>query len=59
MSYKILTVDDSRMVRMIVARTFLPLGCDVFEATNGTDGLAIATGRSCPTLSFSISRWTI
>ena len=43
MSYKILTVDDSRMVRLIVARAFQPLGCDVYEATNGTDGLAIAT----------------
>jgi len=42
MSYKILTVDDSKMVRKIVARTFLPLGCEVFEAANGTDGLTAA-----------------
>ena len=42
MSYKILTVDDSRMVRKIVAKTFLPLGCEIFEAANGTDGIATA-----------------
>ena len=42
MSYKILTVDDSRMVRMIVAKTFTPFGCEVYEAANGTDGLATA-----------------
>ena len=43
MSYKILTVDDSRMVRKIVAKAFGPLGCEVFEAVNGTEGLALAT----------------
>lgn len=42
MSYKILTVDDSRMVRTIVTKTFAPLGCEIFEAANGTDGLATA-----------------
>jgi two-component system cell cycle response regulator len=42
MSYKILTVDDSRMVRLIVARAFQPYGCDVYEAGNGADGLATA-----------------
>jgi CheY-like chemotaxis protein len=42
MSYKILTVDDSRMVRKIVAKAFLPLGCEIFEAINGTDALAMA-----------------
>jgi CheY-like chemotaxis protein len=43
MSFKILTVDDSKMVRLIVAKTFQPHGCDVYEAANGTDALAIAT----------------
>jgi CheY-like chemotaxis protein len=43
MSYKILTVDDSRMVRMIVAKAFQPRGCDVYEASNGIEGLAVAT----------------
>jgi two-component system cell cycle response regulator len=42
MSYKILTVDDSRMVRMIVTKTFLPYGCEVYEAGNGTDALVVA-----------------
>jgi CheY-like chemotaxis protein len=42
MSYKILTVDDSRMVRMIVTKAFTPLGCQIFEAATGTEGLAIA-----------------
>jgi len=39
MSYKILTVDDSKMVRMIVAKAFAPYGCEIFEAANGTDAL--------------------
>jgi len=42
MSYKILTVDDSRMVRMIVAKTFQPYGCEVYEASNGADALMTA-----------------
>ena len=42
MSYKILTVDDSKMVRMIVTKAFLPYACEIFEAGNGTDGLASA-----------------
>jgi CheY-like chemotaxis protein len=42
MSYKILTVDDSRMVRMIVAREFMPFGCEVYEAGNGADALTFA-----------------
>jgi len=42
MSYKILTVDDSKMVRSIVAKTFRAYGCEVFEAANGVDGLAMA-----------------
>jgi CheY-like chemotaxis protein len=42
MSYKILTVDDSRMVRMIVAKAFQPHGCDVYEASTGAEALANA-----------------
>jgi CheY-like chemotaxis protein len=42
MSHKILTVDDSRMVRKIVARTFEPFGCEIFEASSGSEGLASA-----------------
>ncbi len=43
MSAKILTVDDSKMVRMIVAKTFRPYDCEVFEAANGAEALAMAT----------------
>jgi len=42
MSYKILTIDDSRMVRLIVAKAFQPHGCEVYEASNGADGLTTA-----------------
>ena|ERR1700677_856797 len=42
MTRKILTVDDSRMVRLMVAKTFQPYGCDVYEASSGTEGLSIA-----------------
>jgi CheY-like chemotaxis protein len=42
MSYKILTVDDSRMVRLIVAKTFQACGCEVYEASTGADGLMTA-----------------
>jgi CheY-like chemotaxis protein len=42
MSHKILTVDDSRMVRKIVAKTFEPFGCEIVEASTGAEGLAVA-----------------
>ncbi len=42
MTPRILTVDDSRMVRLIVAKAFQPYGCDVYEASNGTEGLSVA-----------------
>jgi two-component system cell cycle response regulator len=42
MSYKILTVDDSKMVRLIVAKTLQPYSCDVYEASNGVEGLSVA-----------------
>ncbi len=42
MSYKILTIDDARMVRLIVTKTFAPYGCEIFEASTGLEGLAMA-----------------
>ena len=45
MSAKILTVDDSKMVRMIVTKAFAPYGCEIFEASNGADALASATAN--------------
>ncbi|MBI5063420.1 MAG: response regulator [Desulfatitalea sp.] len=42
MAHKILTVDDSRTIRMIVKNAFKPYECELFEAENGRDGLALA-----------------
>ena len=42
MRYKILTVDDSRTIRMIVKNAFKNYDCELFEAENGRDGLALA-----------------
>jgi two-component system cell cycle response regulator len=45
MSAKILTVDDSKMVRMIVTKAFAPYGCEIFEASNGADALTSAVAN--------------
>jgi CheY-like chemotaxis protein len=42
MALKILTVDDSRTIRMIVKKAFKPYQCKMFEAENGVEGLAAA-----------------
>ena len=42
MTHKILTVDDSRTIRAIIKRAFQNYDCDLFEAENGRDGLALA-----------------
>lgn len=42
MNLKILTIDDSKTIRMVVARAFKPFDCAVLEAVNGADGLAVA-----------------
>src|SRR5580692_12889377 len=47
MSIKILTVDDSKTIRLIVAKAFKPFDCTVLEADNGVVGLAVAS-RSKP-----------
>jgi DNA-binding response OmpR family regulator len=49
MSHKILTVDDSKTIRMIVRKAFRPYDCQVFEAENGVDGLSVA-GKEKPDL---------
>jgi DNA-binding response OmpR family regulator len=41
MSYKILTIDDSTTIRKIVKRAFTGYNCNLFEAENGVEGLAI------------------
>ena len=42
MTHKILTVDDSRTIRMIVKNAFKNYDCELFEAENGRDGLKLA-----------------
>ena len=49
MATKILSVDDSRTIRMIVGRTFKPYDCQIVEAGNGEEGLA-AAAREMPDL---------
>jgi two-component system cell cycle response regulator len=42
MTKKLLTIDDSKTLRMIVAKHLRPLGVEVFEAENGETGIAVA-----------------
>lgn len=49
MPTKILTVDDSRTIRLIVTKTFRAYDCVVCEACNGEEGLA-AAAREKPDL---------
>ncbi len=42
MRYKVLTVDDSKTVRIIVKKAFKPFDVEILEAANGVEGLAIA-----------------
>jgi two-component system cell cycle response regulator len=39
---KILSVDDSKTIRMIVTRAFRTYDCTICEASNGEEGLAVA-----------------
>ena len=39
MPKKILSIDDSRMVHMVVAKTLKPLDVEVLTAVNGQDGI--------------------
>lgn len=43
MASKILTVDDSKTIRMIVKKAFRPYDCEMFEGENGIEGLAVAS----------------
>ena len=45
MSTKILSVDDSRTIRMIVTRALAPYECTVVEAANGEEGLTKAAAE--------------
>lgn len=49
MALKVLTVDDSKTIRMIVKKAFKPYDCQLSEAENGVEGLA-AANREKPDL---------
>ena len=51
MPTKILSVDDSRTIRLILTKAFRPYDCQICEATNGEEGLA-AAAREKPDLIF-------
>lgn len=51
MSKKILTIDDSKMVRMIVTSTFQPFDCTIVGAADGAEGVEVAL-REKPDLIF-------
>ena len=42
MTLKVLTVDDSKTIRMIVKKAFKTYDCEMIEAENGVEGLAAA-----------------
>ena len=43
MKPKILSIDDSKTIRLLLARLFRPFACEWLEAANGEEGLAVAT----------------
>ena len=42
MTPRILSVDDSKTIRLLLARLFRPFACEWREAANGEEGLAMA-----------------
>lgn len=42
MTPKILSIDDSQTIRLLLARLFRPFACEWREAANGEEGLAVA-----------------
>ena len=42
MTPKILSIDDSKTIRLLLARLFRPFACEWLEAANGEEGLAVA-----------------
>jgi two-component system cell cycle response regulator len=45
MSHKILSIDDSKAVRMIIRRAFSTYDSTICEAANGEEGLAVAAAE--------------
>ncbi len=55
---KALVVDDSKVVRMILSRTLRELGCEVREAGNGREALAVLAAE--PTdVSLVLADWNM
>jgi two-component system cell cycle response regulator len=46
MSLKILTVDDSKTVRLVVRKAFKAYQCEIVEAGDGVEGLSVASKES-------------
>ena len=42
MTPKILSIDDSKTIRLLLTRLFRPFVCELMEAANGEEGLAVA-----------------
>jgi two-component system, cell cycle response regulator len=42
MTPRILSIDDSKTIRLLLARLFQPFACEWREAANGEEGLAVA-----------------
>jgi two-component system, cell cycle response regulator len=43
MTPRILSIDDSKTIRLLLARLFRPFACELMEAANGEEGLAAAS----------------
>lgn len=55
MAIRILSVDDSRTIRLIVTRSLKPYDCQVIEASNGEEGLAAAASEKPDLILLDIS----
>ena len=43
MTPRILSIDDSKTIRLLLARLFRPFACELLEAANGEEGLVVAS----------------
>jgi len=55
MRYKVLTVDDSKTVRIIVKKAFKPFDVEIYEAANGASKASRLRPRKRPISSCSTS----
>ena len=54
MGLKILTVDDSKTIRMVVKKAFKPFDCEMIEGENGVEGLPSLSTNGDPSLSLCL-----